>query len=356
MDGYANLLFTTSLATHRDGIVDPNDSGAYAGNGEAGTDLPALPKVGTDARILQWEPWVRGYLARFEMLQGITVTHSEAAKTVSILLEGKEWITFVQPDRAVFAAEIPEVLNAAQLRGDRSAEILTQIDAHQVFWSSIVPMRPDMNKYTIELLNLVLQTAVYVELQVKHLLGCLRPINYSHNVQPMITTPGHGSLPAGHATQPYMAAYVLSYLMSKGYLGEIPLLDMSPNPPKLPDRYKIGDTNVRQMMYRSCFRAAYNRVIAGVHFPIDLSSGAMLGIALGELFVKRCLATDTVQDVKLTKYRFETAKYQTQKAAMPYAYENVSHYVTGDITVGIIKPQVTGKMWQKARDDEWSLY
>ena len=43
--------------------------------------------------------------------------------------------------------------------------------------------------------------SVLVEMRFKHELACWRPADYSFQVQPMITTPGHGSLPSGHCTQ-----------------------------------------------------------------------------------------------------------------------------------------------------------
>ena len=43
---------------------------------------------------------------------------------------------------------------------------------------------------------------------------CYRPVEYNAEVQPMITTPGHGSFPMGHATQAYAVAHVLKLLLS----------------------------------------------------------------------------------------------------------------------------------------------
>ena len=63
------------------------------------------------------------------------------------------------------------------------------------FWSSIIYMHPDRTKRTFELINMVLQFCVYVEMRFKHALACWRPVEYNAQVQPMITTPGHGSFP-----------------------------------------------------------------------------------------------------------------------------------------------------------------
>ena len=41
---------------------------------------------------------------------------------------------------------------------------------------------------------------------------------------------------------------------------------------------------------RQAARISTNRVIAGVHFPVDSMAGRMLGEAIGEFFVGRCTA------------------------------------------------------------------
>jgi hypothetical protein len=111
--------------------------------------------------------------------------------------------------------------------------------------------------------------AVYMEMRFKHELACWRPIDWSAQVQPMITTPGHGSLPSGHCTQSYVVVEVLKALLNiKGT--------------------NAGPVSFGLQLDRMAARIATNRVIAGVHFPVDNVAGRLLGKVLGEYFVYRC--------------------------------------------------------------------
>jgi hypothetical protein len=167
------------------------------------------------------------------------------------------------------------VLSWAELRDERATEIMAQIDPPYAFWSSIIYMHPDRTKRTFELINILLQFCVYVEMRFKHALGCWRPVEYNAQVQPMITTPGHGSFPSGHATQVHAVAHVLKALLNLDPPGT--------PPPKYP--------TVIEQLDRQAARIATNRVVAGVHFPVDSMAGRMLGVALGDYFVGRCLGS-----------------------------------------------------------------
>ena len=238
---------------------------------------PAPPAIDDVTQMERWEPWVRAYVAIGEMLQGITFQSSGNNFQVWSSVSGPaSLIAEIQrPAQATFEQQIPLVLDWAELRNERATEILAQIDPQYAFWSSIVYLHPERTKRTLELVNMVLQFCVYVEMRFKHALGCYRPVEYNAQVQPMITTPGHGSFPMGHGTQTYAVCYVLRQLLQ---------LDAQPRLQWVIDQ-----------LDRVSARITTNRVIAGVHFPVDSMAGRMLGVALGEYFVGRCNGNQTNQ-------------------------------------------------------------
>ena len=122
-------------------------------------------------------------------------------------------------------------------------------------------------------------------------------LEYSPQVQPPILTPGHGTLPMGHAIEAFIVAYVLIELL-KG-------LADSANAKAL----KL----LREELMRQAARIAINRIVAGVHFPVDAVAGEMLGLKLGEYFVDRCKGWSSSgyapATTTLTPYRFAGPRY-----------------------------------------------
>ena len=143
-------------------------------------------------------------------------------------------------------------------------------DPNEDLRAAVSALRSELDSVKQELRKLqqvimaVTQFAVVVEMQFKHHLACRRPIEWSAQVQPMITTPGHGTFPMGHAAQIYAVAVVLKDLFAEALGGVLP--------PSL-------NTQINRLAYR----VSENRIVAGVHFPADLTSGAVLGAVLGRL-------------------------------------------------------------------------
>jgi hypothetical protein len=258
-DAFVNSVMVDALILGREGTTVP-DVNSYG---------PALPGIEAAKQMERWEPWVRAYVALGEMLQGISFEKTTAGSVdngLQVLSSGSLIAEIGRPQKATFEAQIPMVLSWAELRGERATEIMAQIDPPYAFWSSIVYMHPTRTKRTFELINIVLQFCVYVEMRFKHALACWRPVECNAQVQPMITTPGHGSFPSGHATQAFAVAHVLKSLL----------------------KLKPAHAAIIEQLDRQAARIATNRVVAGVHFPVDSMAGRMLGVALAEYFVGRC--------------------------------------------------------------------
>ena len=82
------------------------------------------------------------------------------------------------------------------------------------FLASVANLHPNRHAaWTLELLATSLRLTNFTEMRLKQALSCRRPIEYSPQVQPMILTPGHGTLPMGHAAETFMAAFVLWNLL-----------------------------------------------------------------------------------------------------------------------------------------------
>jgi membrane-associated phospholipid phosphatase len=269
-DVYANPVMINALMLGREGTVDPTQDTAYP--------APAgLPMIDSADNLDRWEAWVRAYTVLGDLLTGIGFRKTaNGYRVVDRTVANATTIAEVQrPSAATFAKQLPLVLSWADLRYERANEILAQIDPQYAFWSSILFIRPDRARHTMELINVTLQFCVYVEMRFKHALGVWRPVELNPQVQPMISTPGHGSFPMGHATQAYAVAHVLASLVG------------------LEPRYTAaGATSAHcpelfEQLQRQAARISTHRVIAGVHFPVDTMAGRMLGVALGEYLVAR---------------------------------------------------------------------
>ncbi|MBW4707099.1 phosphatase PAP2 family protein [Roseobacter sp. YSTF-M11] len=227
----------------------------------------------------EWPVWARGYVIQSDLLAGMVfetapkdgidfqVSHLGAG----ILTEGKTTyeseplFSFRRPRIEDFKEQLDYVNTYAELRMDRSAEILSQTGYPEHFFGVILGLHPSRTKYSLELMATAQLFATGIAQRVKHALACKRPDMFSSQIQPMIPMPGHGTLPSGHATEAFTVARVMSLLIDDRDI-----------------EFGIQD----QLMHQA-ERISINRTIAGVHFPADSIAGAMLGLGLGEYFVAR---------------------------------------------------------------------
>ena len=262
-------LFAEALIGHRDGIVGswrtPEDV-------TLDFDTQAFQDLDDYRQLWRWEPWVRATAIDFELLSNLRFwigngpdgPYAQLAHRVSTGGD-VNIVSLSRPKKEVFEAQAEWLDFYSDLRDDRMAEILCQLGPQHAFWSMLIYLQPSRTPKTIELLDTAVRFAIFTEIRFKHAIAAPRAIEYSSQIQPMIQTPGHGSLPSGHSTQAFIIAVVLRAL------------------------FKQPPTSVySQQVMRQAYRVAMNRTVAGVHFPVDSIAGHVLGTSLGEYFVTRC--------------------------------------------------------------------
>ena len=185
---------------------------------------------------------------------------------------------------------------------------------------------------TMDLIELVVQFAVFVESRFKHEFNCWRPVDFSTQVQPTITTPGHGSFPSGHCTQSYVTARVLASLVA------------------------VATGSARDVqMQRLAARIATNRVIAGVHFPVDNLVGRLLGETLAEYALARFTPTKSWQprffDGAVSKLADESFDPEAQPLAGGAGAPYYSVFGGGQSQTYAKPSSILSEMWQAARDE-----
>ncbi|WP_297649136.1 phosphatase PAP2 family protein [Hydrogenophaga sp.] len=256
----------TALIMSRDGTM-VRDSHLSSG----AQCLKAHPQLDDPATLLRWDRWVRASLVQSALNEGLSFS-ADMPDGIVLQYGGQALFALQRPSVECFTAQLPLVECWAQLREDRMAEILAQIDNQTAFIAAVTGLNLERHRWTFEWLSAALSLVIPVEVRFKHALGCQRPVEYSPQIQPIITTPGHGTYPMGHAAQAFMLADILQSLLCLG--------DAHPTAVQL---------------QRQAVRISVNRVVAGVHFPIDAIPGRWLGRTMAEFFLRKCGVQQVVE-------------------------------------------------------------
>ncbi len=271
-----------ALVTTRDGIV-----GSWTSPKSGKEPKDAALDVGRQMR--RWEARVRGQVLDFVLLSAFKLQVDPEASAATFLVRDEddnkyELVELVRPSADyLLKNQLFHVFNYADLRRDRAPEILSQIKGIELFFGALTPFHPERHHFTLELLEAFYRALVSAEMRIKHALAVPRPVEFSPQIMPMIQTPGHGSFPAGHASESFMVATVISALMGEAQ-----------------SRYAGWDDKLARL----AARISVNRVIAGMHFPIDLAAGLVLGLAAGHYFVALAKGSG-----KLNRYKFDSGAY-----------------------------------------------
>jgi membrane-associated phospholipid phosphatase len=228
---------------------------------------------------------VRGVLVEMELLKSIQFFQADDGPHVGLKLasSGAELVRLGKLDDTVFDRQLKLVQSYAALRAERSAEVLTQVVPQVAHWSSIAALSPERHRTTWELIGFGLRFTMMMVMRLKYELNVQRPWERSALVQPMILTPGYTAFPSGHATE---ASFVAELL---------PLLAGDPTHPCIGGAVDRPDGMARQLN-RLAFRIAENRVVAGLHYPVDSIAGHVLGAMLARYVV--WLASGAFPDIR----------------------------------------------------------
>jgi hypothetical protein len=244
-----------------------------------------------------------------------------------------------RPSVEQFRQELVHTIADAELREDRTSEILMQTQDIRPFLMTMLPGRAEAHPTTWQVLGIAQQLALHVEMRFKHEFACARPFEYSPQVQPMIRTPGHGSYPMGHGCEAYLMAEVL---------GEV--VRMRPDRP--------AQKSLRNQLKAAAIRIGENRIIAGVHFQTDMHAGIALGAWLAKYFLW-CASADfpspvnSAPDGSRWYHEFDPATAQFASYEEGNGVALVEEGPTAAPSAAMPSNAALRALWQQARQ-EWA--
>lgn len=248
-------------------------------NTRSGFNFPAFPQTltGDALQMFRWAADIRLENAVTELMQPIRMSRlqGEADGIFMAAHENKKWPIFklVRPPRKCFEDQVDSVYQHIDLRPERLGEITSQIGVPMQFWASILDLNPVDHSHTLELLAVALAGLSHVNQYAKHSLACQRPVAYAPSIQPIINPRRFGAFPSGHAAEAFLVARLLQVITGQPKKRRT----------NLTDAYSL-ETHLQRL----AGRIADNRVVAGVHFPMDSTAGRMVGECFADYFLFRC--------------------------------------------------------------------
>lgn len=226
---------------------------------------------------MRWDPAHAVAIVAGELLERLAVRYENDSLKLLVTQQAAapgELALLTRPGQPTLDAQLKLVIAYADLRADRFAEIQSQQVWPVDYWSAVLGITPRQHPNTLLLMAVAQSLAVHLVARMKHLANVPRPVQLSAQVQPMLPTPMHAAWPGGHATESFTAAALLLGLLTAAQ----PTLDTAP---------------MKEQLNRLATRIATNRVVAGLHYPLDTAAGWALGTSLGEYVVACANNLDT---------------------------------------------------------------
>jgi undecaprenyl-diphosphatase len=137
---------------------------------------------------------------------------------------------------------------------------LSDAGAFGIVWIALaIVLAVLYRRYTVVgTLLLTIVVSESLSFRLREAIGRDRPPVRFVEPEPLITTPTSHSLPSGHSTTAFAAATVLGAYFPR----------------------------FRPAFFALAALIAWSRVVVGVHYPLDVLAGALLGVALGLLMLR----------------------------------------------------------------------
>jgi membrane-associated phospholipid phosphatase len=181
-------------------------------------------------------------------------------------------------NRQQLGDEVLPILELALEREDRFAEVIDQDDGDGAinYWLGMLKIDPARHPATNLMVHVGRRIGEHVSMCLKGDFRCPRPSQVCPAITPMIDPPVTPSFPAGHAVQSYLISYLLAYSLSDAQ-GHTNLPQHTLPPPNSSLATFIGQgTAPTGPLFDLAQRVSENRIVAGVHYPIDIKAGQLV--------------------------------------------------------------------------------
>jgi len=181
---------------------------------------------------------------------------------------------------AELAHQVIVVLDASIDRADRAQEILDQATAQGAlhYWTGMLHLDPSKDTDAFLLMVVARKIGEFVAMGLKDIYKMRRPAQVYPLIMPLIDGPDTPSFPSSHALQAHLISAALKLALANPESPPVwpPTAPPWP-PPGWPPPVAAGET--AKALDHLAYRVAYNREVAGVHYPMDSEAGWYVALA-----------------------------------------------------------------------------
>ena len=244
-----------------------------------GNVVPAPSTAGYPSFHPNWDAELRASMYVDDFLSYLYKTYTDTTTTPP-----QDWRTHYQNEATSSGRKPPQNMSQNELndqvmqmlqlaleREDRFAEIIDQDDGDGAinYWLGMLKVDPARHPATYQMLRIGRRIGEHIVMCLKGDFLSPRPSQLSAAITPMIDPPVTPSFPAGHAVQSYLMSYLIAYS-----LRNIPQQQNLPNTPTFPP-----DPNTWGSLFDLAARVSENRIVAGIHYPVDIEAGKAVALA-----------------------------------------------------------------------------